>query len=296
MKLEGNVYYKLKRIRKEKYNVKQYKLIYLINILKVIILMILVNSIIEASVEKGIAKSENGLVRTVSESANIINEITIDGKEQNKTNEYDYSQPVPKNLIVENSYFDDAVFIGDSRMEGLVLNTGLSNVTSYTYNGLTVDDFSTKSVVNKNGTKISIVEALKEVHFKKVYIMFGTCEIGWTYHNVFIEKYSKIIDEIKSVNPKTIIYLQEIIPVSKEVSTSHNYIKNKKISEYNILIRKMAKQKQVFYIDLSNAVAMSDGSLPEEVSIDGIHLKKAYCEKWLTYLKSHTLIKYKEEI
>ena len=40
---------------------------------------------------------------------------------------YDFSRPVPLSEPVDDSYFDDAVFIGDSRTEGLITNTGLSN-------------------------------------------------------------------------------------------------------------------------------------------------------------------------
>ena len=34
---------------------------------------------------------------------------------------YDYGEPVPQSEVVDNSYFDNAVFIGDSRTEGLIL-------------------------------------------------------------------------------------------------------------------------------------------------------------------------------
>ena len=73
----------------------------------------------------------------------------------NRSGEYDFSLPVPASDPVENSYFDDAVFIGDSRTEGLILYTGLSNATSYAYKGLMVDTAFTKPVINKDGQKVS---------------------------------------------------------------------------------------------------------------------------------------------
>ena len=45
----------------------------------------------------------------------------------------------------------------------------------------------------------------------------------------------------------------------------------------------------VYYIDTGAAVADASGCLPEEAAIDGIHLKKPYCDKWLDYLKTHTV-------
>lgn len=202
---------------------------------------------------------------------------------------YDYSKPVPESDMAENSYFDDAVFIGDSRTEGLILYTGLSNAISYTHKGLMVDTVFTSPVINKNGEKISVMDALRQTDFSKVYIMLGINETGWPYNSIFIEKYGKIIDEIKAINPHAIIYVQEILPVTGSISQTHSYVKNEKINEFNVLIRQMAEEKQIYYIDAGNAVSDANGSLPEDAAIDGIHLKQPYCEKWLDYLKTHTI-------
>ena len=169
------------------------------------------------------------------------------------------------------------------------MNMGLSNVTAYTHKGLMVDTVFTNPVINKDGTKLSVMDALRTTSFHKVYIMLGINETGWPYNNVFIEKYGEIIDEIRKINPSAIIYVQEILPVSDKVSSTHSYIKNEKIKEYNELIKQMASEKQIFFIDTSLAVANSEGSLPEEAATDGIHLKKEYCQKWLDYLKTHTV-------
>ena len=207
----------------------------------------------------------------------------------NHINEYDFSKAVPENEKVENDYFDDAVFIGDSRTEGLILNTGLTNAISYTHKGLMVDTAFTSPIINKNGAKVSVTEALKTTDFKKVYIMLGINETGWAYSNIFIEKYGKLIDEIKSINPTAVIYVQQILPVSEKVSSSHSYLKNEKIKEYNELIKNMAQEKKIYYIDAGSAVVNSNGYLPEEAATDGIHLNREYCEKWLNYLKTHTV-------
>ena len=201
---------------------------------------------------------------------------------------YDFSAPVPESSPVEDSYFDDAVFIGDSRTEGLILNTGLSNATSYVYKGLMVDTVFTKPFVNKDGQKLSVMDALKSTQFSKVYIMLGINETGWVYSQIFQSKYGEIIDGIREINPYAVIYIQGIMPVSDKVSSTHSYITNTKINEYNLLLRELAKDKQVCYINTENAVVSEDGNLPADAATDGIHLVKDYCEKWLDYLKTHT--------
>lgn len=202
---------------------------------------------------------------------------------------YDYANPVPESETVENSYFDDAVFIGDSRTEGLILHTGLSNAIAYTHKGLMVDTVFTRPVIYKNNQKMSVMDALRQTDFRKVYIMLGINETGWPYSSIFIEKYGRIIDEIQSINPKAIIYVQEILPVTNSVSQTHSYVKNETIRAFNALIRQMAEEKQIYYIDTGAAVADADGILPEDAAVDGIHLKPPYCEQWLQYLKTHTV-------
>ena len=205
---------------------------------------------------------------------------------------YDFSRPVPLSEPVDNSYFDDAVFIGDSRTEGLITNTGLSNTTAYTYKGLMVDTVFTKPVIRRGENRVSVMDALKTTSFSKIYIMFGINENGWPYNDVFIHKYEEIIDAVREINPDAVIYVQEIMPVTNQVSATHSYIRNGKIAEFNRLLRQMAQEKQVYFIDTASAVAASDGSLPADAAFDGIHLKKDYCKKWLDYLKSHTAAAY----
>lgn len=202
---------------------------------------------------------------------------------------YDYASPVPQSQPVERSYFDDAVFIGDSLTEELILNTSLSNTTVYAYKGLMVDTAFTKPVIRQNGEKVSVMDALAATDFDKVYIMFGVNETGWVYSSIFQEKYGAIIDRIREIDPDAVIYIQSVLPVSQTVSSTHSYITNSRIDEYNALLRELAEEKQVYYVDVRQAVMGEDGALPEDAAADGIHPVKAYCEKWLAYLQEHTV-------
>lgn len=201
---------------------------------------------------------------------------------------YDFSKPVPISNPVDAAYFDDAVFIGDSRTEGLFLNTGLSNATFLAHMGLMVDTVFTRPLFNVDGEKVSVIDALKAADFSKVYIMLGINETGWAYSSVFVQKYGELIDAIREINPEAILYIQAIMPVSQTVSDSPSYIKNAKISTYNQLLQGLAEEKRVYYLDTAGAVAGEDGALPEDAAPDGIHLVRSYCEKWLDYLMGHT--------
>ena len=53
--------------------------------------------------------------------------------------------------LVGKEYFDDAVFIGDSRTDGLARYSGLDNATFYAKNSLTIFDFFDKRFIQVEG-------------------------------------------------------------------------------------------------------------------------------------------------
>ena len=202
---------------------------------------------------------------------------------------YDYSRPVPAaDVAVTEEYFADAVFIGDSRTEGLKMFGGPQNATYYTCNGLKVDTVFTRPVVpTASGEKVTVMEALRQESFKKVYIMLGINELGWAYSELFINKYAEVVEEIKKNAPAAQIYLQSILPVTAERSQSDDIFNNANIRRYNDLIQQMAAEKRLYYLDVAQCMADAEGNLFSDASTDGIHLKKNYCERWFDYLKWH---------
>ncbi|WP_066715833.1 GDSL-type esterase/lipase family protein [Clostridium sp. Marseille-P299] len=185
----------------------------------------------------------------------------------------------------DDSYFDDAVFIGDSRTEGFGIYSGLKNATFYAEKGLMVDTILTEKVAKVDGEKMTILKALEKKSFKKVYIMLGVNELGWDSDSIFIERYTNIIKEIKELQPQAEIYVQSIIHINSEkLRNPQSYLNNKKINKRNELIKKMAEENEVHYLDLNSVLSDSNGNLFLDASSDGIHLNKEYCKVWKKYL------------
>ena len=220
--------------------------------------------------------------------------------------DYDYAVPVPESDAMSRDYFSDAVLVGDSRMQGLILYCGLSKVTSYTYKGLTVDSVFTRPVIEweeaedlpdaekipeelwEDG-KVPVMEALRQTEYSKVYIMLGINETGWPDPAYFPKAYGKIIDAIREDNPQCLIYMLSVFPVTQAVSDYHDYVTNEKIALYNQYLQQLAYEKKVFFVDLAPAVVNEDGVLPADSGVDGIHLNKTYCTMVLDHILSHTV-------
>lgn len=199
-------------------------------------------------------------------------------------------ETVPAAPEVGQSYFDDAVFIGNSRSEGFKLYAGVNNASYLVYKGLNVRTILTKEITEIDGQKLTAMQALEKKKYGKIYIMLGINELGWPYENVFIEEYGAIIDKIKSLQPNAVIYVQSIFPVSAARDAKGDSVNNKRILTYNELIKKMVREKGVYYLNIAEALQNEAGVLPPEASNDGVHLKAAYCKNdWLSYLKTHTV-------
>lgn len=228
------------------------------------------------------------------------------GLRQRIPGDYDYASPVPDAEPVTLAYMDDAVLIGDSRMQGLILYCGLSRITSYTYKGLTVDSVFTKPVIDWQEAadvpadkkiptelwsdgKVPVMSALSQTEFNKVYIMLGINETGWPDATYFAQAYGEVIDAIRETNPDCLIYMLSIFPVTKAVSDTHDYVTNEKIALYNEYLQQLAFEKEVFLVDLAPAVVDENGVLPADSGVDGIHLNKDYCVKVLDHILNHTV-------
>ena len=140
----------------------------------------------------------------------------------------------------------------------------------------------------EDGQKVTVMEALQQQSYAKIYIMFGVNELGWPYDDVFEEKYAKMVSDIRQLQPNAIIYVQNILPISAERSATDEIYNNNNVYRFNAVIKKMAEAQNVVYLDVASSVADETGALPAEASTDGIHCNGVYCDKWLEYLRTNT--------
>ena len=189
-----------------------------------------------------------------------------------------------------NDELDDALFIGDSRTVGLFNNCDRPKATFYCSIGLNIQTaFESKSIRLENGTMGTVIEALAQgKQFGRVYIGFGTNEMGWPYYDSFIEYYSKLVASVRQYSPNAKIYCESILPVTASRELQGDAINNNNVKELNGYIQNFAASNGCTYLNCDTAVAGEDGKLPEEASTDGIHLNIDYCKYWLNYIIDET--------
>lgn len=203
--------------------------------------------------------------------------------------------PVAESAPVKDTYFDDVVFLGDSRTEGFSLYSGLKTGTCFYAVGATVESVFTKDVWETPEGKVPLLDAVAETACGKVYVMLGVNELGWNGTEIFRNQCAKVIDRIREDHPDAEVVLQSILPVSAKQDAKGSYVNNERIAVYNQELLALAEEKACAYLNVAEAVVDENGFLREDWTFDGVHLNVQGCQAWLEYLRTHPVGEVPEE-
>lgn len=184
--------------------------------------------------------------------------------------------------------FDGALFIGDSRTEGLKMFAGIEKADFFCAKSITIDKVVDGKTVDFNGHQMSVYDVLASKDYSKVYICLGINELGWVSIEDFLSEYTELIDEIKSLQEGAEIYVELIFPVTQEKSDSDKVVNNGQIYWYNINLMEMAEENGVKYLNPDVPLLNENGTLKSEATTDGVHINSEYCKKWAEYLAQIT--------
>lgn len=189
----------------------------------------------------------------------------------------------------DKAYFDDALFIGDSRTVGLKKYGILDNADYFAAAGLNLYTLGRTKVENSEGETIKLEDMLTHNSYGKVYIMLGINELGYNFDTT-IQKYGELIDYIFSLQPDAILYVCANMHVNKlrsELDEVHN---NPAINRMNEQIAMFADQEKIFYIDINPTFDDEEGNLAQEYISDDTHLMGMYYETWCEWYMQNTIV------
>lgn len=204
---------------------------------------------------------------------------------------YAFGQPIPETPQVDDSYFDDAMFVGDSITTGIELYGVMPNATVVASTGINPNTImTTPDIELADGSSVTILQAMSAYHPKKIYIMLGSNGVEFIGKETMMELYGEFIDAVKAQHPDSIIYLQSILPVTQAKEAASPELSNDKIDEYNAAIMELAGEKEAYYLNVAESFKDETGALPDEASPnDGMHFGVSHYEIWMDYLKCHAV-------
>ena len=198
--------------------------------------------------------------------------------------------PVQESEPVDDSYFDDVAFVGDSRTDGFRLYSGLERGTYFCVTGETVASATDmENWKTEDGRKISLADAVAAADCGKIYLMLGINELGWNGTDIFRSHAENLLRRLQADHPDAEIVVQSLLPVSAEQDAKGSYVNNQRILAYNQVWMELAEETGCDYVNIAEAVTGEDGCLPAEMSFDGVHLNRAGCHAWLDYLRTHSV-------
>ena len=199
----------------------------------------------------------------------------------------------PAPVVDGDEWFADAVFIGDSRVAGLRLYSGITaKATFLDHTGLSIYAIANgKEVFPRGEKKVSVLDALAEGTYGKVYISVGVNELGYFDPAGFGKAYGKVLDAIRECQPDATVYVQSLIPVNEAKCREKgmpDYITNEGVTNYNEALKTVCEEKDVILLGIPEDLLDGNGEVQEELTTDGVHFKKEGYVRWLEYLTGHT--------
>lgn len=188
---------------------------------------------------------------------------------------------------VDDSYFSDAVFIGDSRMQGFQKASGITQGTFFTSVGMNLSKMAKEAIIPAyDGSNITVAAALSGGTYNKIYIMLGANDLGEYDWNHFYEGFIAVTKRFREIQPNAVIYVCSCIYVDESKVTT-SYVNNTNVEKINSLLLQICEEQGYHYIDFNEFLTNGYGALKSEASSDGVHLYGEYCQQMLTYLKNH---------
>lgn len=188
---------------------------------------------------------------------------------------------------VDEDYFKDALFIGDSRTDGLRAYGSFDGATYVCATGMSVfkilDD---KDLVKGyNG----LLDFLRKKKFGKVYIMLGTNEYGYE-EDAYIKKFGEFVDIVRKNQPDAIIYIQSILYATINYEKKYHDLETDGVKSRNAKLKEMANDEDIFYLEVNDCLNDGTDHLPSEYTGDGVHLYAKYYSLWRDYLLNHAAV------
>ena len=104
----------------------------------------------------------------------------------------------------DQAVFDNCAFVGNSIFEGLHLYGVITHGKFFTKVGLNLSTVYTATTTNGNKP---VIDELNTGAYSGVILMFGQNELGWPNQNAFIQRYEKLVKEIKARQSGAQIFL-----------------------------------------------------------------------------------------
>lgn len=192
----------------------------------------------------------------------------------------------PPNPVVEESWFDDALFIGDSRTVGLRDYARLGKAEYFASVGMTVFSAFEDWCNDQEYGWLQLEPLLEKRSYGKVFIALGLNDCGYE-DAIIMASMQELIELIQKYQPDAKIIIHGIITVSREKEKEAWYFGIDNLYQLNEGLEQLADGENIFYLDANGWLADEEGYLPRELSGDGCHFYVDGYQAWANWIKEN---------
>lgn len=196
------------------------------------------------------------------------------------------------------SFFDQAVFIGDSismTLEAYCNASGALGGAQFLCAGsMSPTNMLSGKILPEypkgSGQKPAIEESVAATGAKVVYVMLGMDNIAYGIEKATGD-YLTILNNIQTANPGVQIVVQSVTPMSDASTSYSEKLNNKQINAFNETMKEYCQTNRWYYVDVAEAFRDEEGFLKKEYCSDystmGMHFTYDGAKVWVQYLKTH---------
>lgn len=189
----------------------------------------------------------------------------------------------PPVIEVDESWFDDVLFIGDSRTVGLRDYARIGNAEYFCAVGMKVFKVRETWAMDKTFPYTTLEDLLSERTYGKIYISLGMNDCA-NDQDSFASSYQELVEWIREMQPDAVIILQGIMAVTEWKNEMYWYFSMENLNAMNERIRAIADGDRIRYIDVNEWIANEEGYLPDEMAGDGCHLYFEGYNAWAQWI------------
>ena len=207
-------------------------------------------------------------IKTISDNNEISSENSSNLSDGNTSN---ISNPVPENKNKAGSaYLSRCIFIGNEILAKITID----------------DDIKSSKVLCDGTYNLNDIDIWKDHSFEtdNIYLMLGFSEMETPSDSDLISRYEKVLNEVRSANKNSKIYVLSIPPVAAENTAPSN----SSIDEFNSKLLNIANSIGVYYLDTNTFLKDNTGYISSEyIENDGLNNSAYY--KIVDYIAGHTV-------
>ncbi len=197
---------------------------------------------------------------------------------------------VPIRETVEASFFDDAVFVGDSvslMLSYYANSSGRLGKAKFLVQGSygAGNAVSNQLQMSYQGQKMNLESAVAATGAKKLFIMLGMNDIALYGVDKTIQNWDTMLGRIKAKCPDIKIYIQSMTPIW--TGGERGALSNDRADQFNLRLKAFAQENGHTFIDVAPYLKDSTGGLATAYCSDQyVHITNAGAAAWVSVLRA----------